>query len=78
MTRDGEIVAAAGLWGKWTRVRGRKEERLESFTVFVVQDARDVWQPLILETWDWSAWLEETLPLETIALMPAPVLAGAT
>jgi putative SOS response-associated peptidase YedK len=73
MTRAGELVAAAGLWGKWTRVRGRREERLESFAVFAVQDARDEWQPLMLETWDWLSWLEETVDLETVALMPAPI-----
>jgi putative SOS response-associated peptidase YedK len=76
MTRAGELCAAAGVCGKWTRVRARKEERLESFAVFVVQDARDQWQPLILETWDWLSWLEQAVDLETVALMAAPMLEG--
>lgn len=71
MTRDGELIAAAGLWGRWTRVRGRTAERLESFAIFTVLDAQEMWQPLILETWDWLSWLEETLDLETVTLMPA-------
>ena len=77
MTRDGEIIAAAGLWGRWTRVRGRQEERLESFAIFTVLDATDTWQPLMLETWDWLSWLEEKVDLEVVALMPAPIFAAS-
>ena len=74
MTRAGEIIVVAGLWGRWTRARKGSEIRVESFAVFTVQDARDEWVPLEVEVWDWHAWLEGSLELETLALMPSPIL----
>jgi putative SOS response-associated peptidase YedK len=74
MTLAGDLVVIAGLWGRWTRVRRGSEVRVESFAVFTVQDSADRWVPLEVEAWDWQAWLEGGLDLETIAGMPAPVL----
>ena len=74
MTRAGELVVAAGLWGRWTRVRHGSEVRVESFAVFTLQDKFDRWVSLEIESWDWHAWLEGTLDLETVAHMPTPVL----
>ena len=73
-TRAGEIFVAAGLWGRWTQVRHGSEMRVESFAMFTVQDRADHWVPLELESWDWHAWLEGTLDLETVANMPAVML----
>ena len=70
ITRVGDLVIAAGLWGRWTRVRHGRETRVESFAVFTVQDDHAGWQPMLLEPWDWSAWLEGSLRLEVVALMP--------
>jgi putative SOS response-associated peptidase YedK len=71
MTRDGEVIAAAGLWGKWTRVKGKRvAERVESFCVFTVKDDLEEWHPLILERFDWNSWLESSIGVDEIALMP--------
>jgi putative SOS response-associated peptidase YedK len=77
MTVDALEIAAAGLWGRWNRVRKGREERIESFAVFTVQDALDRWQPLVLEPWDWSAWLDGEITLEALSDMP-PITAWAT
>jgi putative SOS response-associated peptidase YedK len=70
MTRDGEVIAAAGLWGKWTRVRGKRvAERVESFCIFTVKDEQDQWHPLILERFDWTSWLEGSVSVEDVAAM---------
>jgi len=76
VTRAGETRAAAGLWGRWTRVRHGSEMRVESFAVFTVQDKLDRWVPLEIEIWDWHTWLEGTLDLETVTNMPAVMLEG--
>jgi putative SOS response-associated peptidase YedK len=72
----GEITAAAGLWGRWTRVRRGREERLESYAVFTVPTAQDTWVPLVLEPWDWTAWLEDGLDLDVLRVMPAASFVG--
>jgi putative SOS response-associated peptidase YedK len=72
MTRDGEVIAAAGLWGKWTRVRGKRvAERVESFCIFTVKDNNEAWLPLILEWFDWENWLVQTLGIDEISAMPS-------
>jgi putative SOS response-associated peptidase YedK len=71
MTRDGEVIAAAGLWGKWTGVKGKRvAERVESFCVFTVKDDLEEWQPLILERFDWQSWLEGSVGIDELAAMP--------
>lgn len=64
----GETRAAAGLWGCRTRLS------VESFAVVTVQDKSDRWVPLELEAWDWHAWLDGKISLETIAMMPVAIL----
>jgi putative SOS response-associated peptidase YedK len=71
MTRDGEVIAAAGLWGKWTRVRGKRvAERVESFCIFTIKNNLEEWQPLILERFDWNSWLEHTIGIDELTIMP--------
>jgi putative SOS response-associated peptidase YedK len=78
MTRDGEVIAAAGLWGKWTRVKGKRvAERVESFCVFTVKNDLEEWHPLILERFDWNSWLQGRVGIEEIATMPLPLTSSA-
>jgi putative SOS response-associated peptidase YedK len=79
ITRDGEVIAAAGLWGKWTRVRGKRvAERVESFCIFTVKNGLEEWQPLILERFDWNSWLETTIGIDELTIMPLITSARGT
>jgi putative SOS response-associated peptidase YedK len=73
---NGKLVAAAGLWGHWSRVRQRRERRIDSFAVFTVKNVQERWQPLILLEFDWNSWLEGTLDLENAARVPPPMITG--
>jgi putative SOS response-associated peptidase YedK len=70
MTIGGELVAAAGLWGKWVG----KNQRVESFAVFTVKNHLEEWVPLVLPEWDWAGWIEGELLLEVLTKMPPMVL----
>jgi putative SOS response-associated peptidase YedK len=70
MTVGGELVAAAGLWGKWEG----KNQRVESFAVFTVKNQLEEWLPMVLPEWDWVGWIEGDLSLETMTKMPPVVL----
>lgn len=70
MTVSGELIAAAGLWSRWTRKRQGQELRVESFAVLTVEGADLEYHPMIVDAWDWNSWLDETLSLESLANLP--------
>jgi hypothetical protein len=41
--------------------------------MFTVEHSADRWVPLEIEAWDWHAWLEGSLQLEKLAMMPVAV-----
>ena len=75
MTIDGELLAAAGLWSRWTRTRKGQELRIESFAILTVESTNLEFHPMIVDAWDWNAWLGGQVSLENLANLPAMQLA---
>ena len=71
MTVSGELIAAAGLWSRWGRVRNGQALRIESFAVLTVEGTDLEYHPMIVDAWEWSAWLDGSISLESLADLPA-------